>query len=679
MGRKKWNVCKLNKNLASEIAEQYSIDPFAALLLVERGFTDKEQLDDFFDTDESLMDPFLLPDMQKAVDRINSAVFDYELICVFGDYDADGVTATTLLYSYLEAQGANVTYLLPDRREDGYGLSRGIADKIKALGTSLIITVDNGISAVEEAEYIRELGMDMVITDHHLEGEELPKCAAVVDPHRRDCSCPYEDYAGVGVAFKLCCALEGSDERVLSAFGDIAAIGTIADLVPLTGENRKIVKSGLRAINEFPRPGVEALLRIAKLDGKTVQSSNVAFGIGPRINAAGRMEHPDSALDLLLADEPEEAANLAEHVNQLNVDRHKAEEQICREAEVFLKNNPEFAHEPVIVVSGEGWHEGVLGIVASKIAEKYLRPAIVLSQTETVCRGSARSVEGFSIYDAIRSCRGILNAFGGHELAAGLSLDADKIDEFRKSINEYAYNKRRVYPETSIDVKLNPASISVGLLDSIETLEPFGTSNQSPVFGLFGMTIESVSALGTDGQHKRLSLYRPGKIGRVTALKFHSTDFCYSAGDRVDLIVTLNRNEFNGRVSVSVIIKDIRPASADDDQMVTEELLYDRIMAGRRLSAAEAQKAIPDRQVFAAVYRFLQTGRQLDTGDYEYICMKAGYGEEDLCRIRVALEAMRELGLTAISPEGRISISHVDGKVTLTEAPIIKKLQKLTN
>ena len=315
MGRKNWKLGKLNKVLAAKISERFEIDPFAALLLSQRSLTTEDEILEFLSSETELVDPFLLPDMQAAVDRINDAIFSYEKICIYGDYDADGVTSTTLLYSYLEAQGANVTCLLPNRHEDGYGLSMHVVDKIKKMGTDLVITVDNGIAAIAEADYIKELGMDLVITDHHLPGEKLPNCIAVVDPHRMEVDCPFREYAGVGVAFKLACAIEGDPSAVLYDFSYLVALGTVADIVPLIGENRLLVKKGIESLNSFRTPSMEALTNICGLKDKPIASSNISFGIAPRINAAGRMGSAEKALELLLCEEPSVAEELANELN----------------------------------------------------------------------------------------------------------------------------------------------------------------------------------------------------------------------------------------------------------------------------------------------------------------------------------------------------------------------------
>lgn len=678
MSRKKWTVQKLNKDLASTIAERYSIDPLTALLLTQRGFDTFDKLDEFFDDSEEWIDPFLLPDMEKAVERINNAIFDGERICVYGDYDCDGVTSTTILYSYLEAQGADVTYMLPERERDGYGLSNPVVDRIAATGTRLIVTVDNGISAVEEAKYIKEKGMELVVTDHHLEGEELPDCVAVVDPHRNDRDCPFKEYAGCGVALKLCCAMEGSNEEVMQEFADIAALGTVADMVPLVGENRKIVLYGLKLLNTYRKPGIEAILEKAGLSEKTLDSTSISFGIAPRINAAGRMGTAERALDLLLADDPYSASEMAEEVNVMNNERHTEEDKIFSEADAYLQEHPEVAHLPILVVSGEGWHEGVLGIVASKLLERYLRPVIVLTDKGEFCKGSARSIEGFSIYDAMNSCRDMLNTFGGHELAAGMSIRTEWVDDFREKINEYAYRMDSVYPETRIDCRLNPAGLSLDLLDSIRMMEPFGTGNTSPVFGLYGVVLDGVQSMGNDGRHKRLTFHKDGTSTQVNGIFFNRPEFPYQRGDAVDLVVTLGRNEYRGNVSLSVYVRDIRPAGSDDDAMAESEQLFDKMLAGRTLSDEEIHRLTPDRNYFAGLYRYLKANEGVPYSAYEYIHKKAHPVDNaltPLCKTMVTLMAMRELGLLTTDPDGRIHIPDQANKIDLSEAPVLQKLQ----
>lgn len=677
MGRRKWNVLKLNKELSAKVSADLGIDPVAALLLTQRNIAGVDDLKSFVNNSFDFIDPLTLPDMEKAVDRINDAIFDGELICIFGDYDCDGVTSTALLYSYLEAQGANVTYLLPHRVEDGYGLNNNLIKRIAELGTNLFITVDNGISSVEEAKYIKELGMDLIVTDHHIEGDELPQCVAVVDPHRKDVDCPFREYAGVGVALMLCCAIEGNTERVMDDFSDLAAIGTVADLVPLVGENRKIVKYGLNLINTCPRPGVESLIKVAKLEGKAIESTAIGFGLGPRINAAGRMDTAERALDLLLCDEPFTCDELAEELESLNHKRHDEEDRIFKEAMAELQSNPDLEHSPVIVVAGKDWHEGVLGIVASKILDRTLKPTIVLGINEDgLAKGSARSVEGFNIYNAIEYAKDTLVRFGGHEQAAGMSLEESNLDAFRAKLNEYAYSVGIVYPTTNIDIRLSTEAVSLETLDSLEVLEPFGNSNETPVFGLFKLVIDDVRGMGEDGKHKRITVHRDGKFGSINVIKFNAPDFPYERGDRVDMIVTLGRNEYKGRVSVNVLLKDIRPSGVDDDAMAQSEILFDMLLSGAKLTKEQATSLTPSRDIFSAVYRFLKRRSGINISDYEYICNKVNEMtgvNADLCKVRVVLTAMQSLGLITLV-DGMITLPAMDGKVDLNSAEIIKKL-----
>ncbi len=678
MARKRWTSPKLNKEMAAELAAQYGIEPIPALLLLNRGYRETPDLEEFFLDESELQDPFELPDMEKAVDRINEAIFSEERICVYGDYDCDGVTATALLYTYLEMQGADVVYVLPDRRKDGYGLNKSVVHRIKEMDCRLIVTVDNGIAAVEEADEIYALGMELIVTDHHLPGEILPKAEAVVDPHRTDVSCSYQDYCGAGIALQLCCAIEGTPDHVLEDLSDLAAIGTVADMVPLTGQNRIIVKQGLRLINQFPRPGIEALMKLCNLEPGSAVSTDISFRIGPRINAAGRMASPDIALDLLLVEDPEEADRLAEEVELLNQERHQEEERIVKEANAYLSKHPDQAYAPVLVVAGEGWHEGVLGIVASKLLEQYLRPVIVLGIRDGIAKGSARSIAGFSIFDAISSCSSMLTNFGGHELAAGLGLNADRIDEFRDAINTYADQLPVIYPEKQIDLKLLPGSLSLELLDSLSILEPYGMQNQSPIFGLYRLTIDNITPIGEKKDHRRLTLHRPGRPGQCTVLFFRCPDFPYKPGDEVDLIVTIHRNLYNGNESVSVFADDIRPSGADDEAMVEAETLYDRLIRGKAIPAEKASEIRPDRKVFATVYSYLRKNK-ISAKHYEYLSHELTKYDPSITLIRtmVALQAMQELGLLQVSSDGYYELPEMESKVDLNEAPILWALDTM--
>jgi len=680
MDRKKWNLRQIDKDLAAKIAEEYSIDPFVALILAGRGVNTPEDINDFLGRETELIDPFLLPDMQKAVDRINDAIFNYEKICVYGDYDADGVTSTAVLYSYLEAQGANVTYLLPDRTEDGYGLSRGIVDKIKALGTNLIVTVDNGISAIEEAKYIKELGMDLVVTDHHLPGDELPDCIAVVDPHREDFDCPFRDYCGVGVAFKLCCAIEGDYKTVFEDFIDLVAIGTVADIVPLRGENRRFVKAGLISLNTFKRPGVEALINVAGLSDKEILASNISFGLAPRINAAGRIDSAERALELLLCEEPEVAKEIAEELNAANVERHEAENKILAESQKLFYNNPTLSHAPVIVTYGDGWHEGVLGIVASRLLDTFQRPVIVLSNRgDGFSRGSARSIEGFSIFDALTACSEYLEMFGGHSQAAGLTIKTENIPAFMKALDDYAYSQPLFYPHINVDCKLNVESISLDLVNAIKQLEPFGCNNPSPIFGLYDLVVDGITELGDKKQHLRIYAHRDGKNKQITLMNFNVPKgaFPHKQGDKFDAIVSLSKNIWNGQERVSVVIVNTRPSGVDDELMVRCIKLYDKIELRASLRPDEVEFATPDRPIFARLYTYLKNHPNLNFNSFEYMANKISEDGDNLCKVRVALLAMMELGLVGVKPDGTVYIEETENKVDINNAPVMEYLKEM--
>ena len=486
---KRWTVAQPDGDLAANLAEECEIHPFLALLLTTRGVTNLEEATDFLVNGEIGDDVFAFADMDAAVERIQRAIDSYERIAVFGDYDADGVTATALLYDFLAKREADVVYYIPQREGEGYGLHRDSVEKLKEMGAKLLITVDNGIAALEEAAYAAELGMDVVITDHHQPQEALPQAVAVVDPHRPDCGSACKDYAGVGVAFKLICALDGDADQMMEEYGDLVALGTLADVMQLRGENRTLVRRGLQVMNERRRPGLAKLMEVAGVGDKRVTASTAVFTLAPRINAAGRMGSPETAARLLLTADGEEAAALAEDIQQLNVERQAAEAAILGEVLERLKQQPERLAARILVLEGDNWHPGVVGIIASRLMERFGKPCIVLSVQDGVAKGSGRSLPGFSLFDALTACKEVLTAYGGHSLAAGVTLEAARIDEFREAVNAYAAAvcPRMPVPELHVDFRMRPSQIDVEKLDLLAALEPCGTGNPAPVFGLFQM------------------------------------------------------------------------------------------------------------------------------------------------------------------------------------------------
>ena len=484
MEEEPWSDAKYSSVLSAQQKE----NALLAGILTARGITDPAEALTLLAGEEDLSDPFLLTDMQKACERIWQAIDNGETIVVFGDYDVDGVTATALLYQHLKGMGATVKCMLPSREGDGYGLSRNAIRSIHDKGYQLIVTVDNGISAVEEAEFAAELGIDLIITDHHLPPETLPKAVAVVDPRRADDTSPFKGLCGAGVAFKLCAALDGCPpEEMLDYCGDLAAVGTVADVMPLTGENRTLVKAGLRQLQQTDRPGMEALLEEVGLAGRPITAENISYAIAPRINAAGRMDSAVTALQLVLCEDPDRAEELAHKLNEINVKRQETELEIFKAAQVLLEQQPERLEDRVMLLWGRDWHPGVIGIVASRLVERTGRPVIVVTVDEHgECKGSGRSVQGFNLHECIASCADILLRFGGHAMAAGLSVREEDLQTLRQRLNDWAARECPVLrtPPLECDLSVHLDRLTVESVRRLDQLAPYGADNPSPVYKL---------------------------------------------------------------------------------------------------------------------------------------------------------------------------------------------------
>ena len=675
MSRKKWCVAQTNKDAASELSLSCNIDPFAALLLTSRGITTPSQAEEFFSKTGDFCDPYDLIDMDKAVERIERAVENGEKIAVYGDYDADGVTSSAILYLYLEMIGADVFCYIPDRNTEGYGMNKTALKELFDKGTKLIVTVDNGVSAIEEAQYAAELGMDLVITDHHKVGDILPEACAVVDAHRSDCPSPFKQWSGVGIAFKLICALSGGDyEDILDMYSDIITVGTIGDVVSLTGENRMIVKHGLKKINNGDSCGIEALRQSAHAGGKNLTSTSLAFTIVPRINAIGRVSKAEEAFNLLISDSAEDSARLAAIIENANAERQRLEQIITAEAEKQLLDNPQMIYDRVLVFDGIDWHGGVIGIVAARFVERFGKPCIVITSDGIEAKGSGRSIEGFSLYDAINSCSQMLTHFGGHTLAAGFGLYSKDIASFRKAVNDYAKTVQMPFATINIDCRLRPEIISADIIPVIEELEPFGAGNPQPLFGLYSMVLQSVNAIG-GGKHLRLNL-RKGN-SNITALKFSTTaeQFPYVAGDVLDLAVRLEKNEYMGQTRVSIYIKDIRMSKTDDETYLNSLRLYEKIQRGERLLQSEALKALPDRKFVADVFRFVR-----DSGgwrfDSDVLCYRLGDSGENACKLLISLDVLCELGIFRKNGN-EIEVANTLIRVNLDDSPLMTYLKTI--
>ena len=669
MAYKKWIIAEADKERASELSEKFNIDPFVAFLMVARGIKSDIEASDFLASSVDFADPFLLKDMDKAVARIEQAIDYNEKITVYGDYDCDGVTSTALLFMLLRDMGAEVDYYIPLRLEEGYGMNRCAIDKIKERGTKLIITVDNGISAIEEADYIYSLGMELVVTDHHRIGDSLPRAEAVINPHREDNDISFHDLAGVGVAFKLACALYGDTEDMLYRFSELVAIGTVADVVPLKGENRGLVRMGLDIINSNPCYAVQALKKAAGLNDKIITAADIAFVIAPRINAAGRVDAASRALELFISEDFESASFKAEQLNLDNAYRQELEKGVVDDIKQKIARSPALADERVIVVSGDNYDNGIVGLAAARILEEYGKPTIVIGIDENgSARGSARSVDGFDIFEAISSCAELLTQFGGHPKAAGLSLEADKIDDFRERINEYAKENYAVPPvqTLNIDCKLSPFYLTLDLAKSLKALEPFGEANSEAIFALMGLTVVSVKPIG-NGKHIRIECEKKGKRLRIVKFGCPEENFPFAPGDKIDAAVKISVNPYNGKEYLSVQAVDIRKNKANGEKYFKEKELFSLFEAEKSNDAS----VFPSREICSNLYRFLKSkgGWRFGIDELYFALESVTYGQ-----LRFALKAFEESGLIRING-GAIEICAVGSKVDLMNTPIMKALK----
>lgn len=679
---KVWSVAKVNKERAIAMASKLEIPPLLAMMLDIRGITKEEDVINFLQENKDFSDPFLMKDMDKAVERITTAVENGEKICIYGDYDADGVTSTSLLYSYLrDSLGADVMFYIPTRTGEGYGMNKGAVDKIHSLGVTLIITVDNGISAREEIDYANTLGIDTVITDHHMPSGAIPKAVAVVNAHQKDDKSPFKDFSGVGVAFKLVMAIEGEYadvDSLLENFSDIATLGTIGDIVPLVGENRTLVKNGLRHIQNSDRIGINAMKQESGIAEKEINSSNVAFTLVPRINAGGRLGSSEKSVNLLLTEDEDEAVTIADKLGMDNRERQSIEKEILASIDEEVRRTPNIVNDKILVFAGKGWHQGVVGIAASRIKDIYDKPTIIIGiDDDGVARGSGRSVEGFSLCDAVFACSEHLTHYGGHPMAVGISLEKEKINDFRKAINAYCKDIKMPYNILHIDCKLNPNQLDLSILDCLSYIEPCGASNPSPIFGLYNMTVIATKEMG-NGKHMRITLSRGQGQVPVYAVYFnHNFQSCsYRNGDIVDVAVSLDRNIYNGQENLSVIIKDIKYSQSNNEELIDSERIFDKFAKRYKLTKNEVMSILPTRNDFAYVYRFLKQNKGFIYG--EYALVNALNYKISMGKLIVILYSMKELGLINWQQGLYQSIIEMkeSGKVNLEDSVFIKKLKE---
>ncbi len=652
---KKWTTAPSFSGGGSEIKREFG--EFLGELLLRRGIGDMEAARDFF-VCEALCDPTQLLDIEKAAEIIREALDEGKQITVFGDYDCDGVTATVMLYSYLEAMGAAVNFYIPDRSE-GYGMNIPALKRIIDAGAELIITVDNGISAIEEAEYIKSRGVQLVITDHHQPPETLPVCDACVDPHRTGDPSAFKEICGAVVALKLLCLLEDED-FVMEQYADLAAIGTIGDIMPLRGENRYIVRRGIESLRTGQNMGLERLIRIAGIDPENITASQAAYSVCPRINAAGRMSGTagasgaEKAARLLLADDPETASRLAEELELLNNERKAAENAIMEDIEAQLREHPELLYQRVLVLCGRGWSHGVIGIASARLLDKYGKPVFIMSEDGGEVRGSARSIDGFSVHRALTACGDVLLKFGGHPRAGGFSLEAARVEEFRQRLFDFARNNYPAMPTAEIvaDMETDGGRLTQENVELLSRLEPFGEGNRLPAFLLRNCVVRSKRAL-KNGLYTSFEVESGGKVLKAISFRLPFAKFFPEVGSRVDLIANAELNEYNGKTSVNLKVQEVRPSDFSEDRFFAANRVYEALRRGEGCDPRLAPRVIPQsRQQLMQIYDLVKNkGEQMSA---EEMCV-SGCGV-NYCMLRITLDAFAQAGMIELSPNAERAV-----------------------
>ncbi len=568
MLKKKWLLKEFDKARVLEISKTFKVTPLTAIILYNRGITEDDAIKRFLSKDINVMyDPYLMRDMDKAVERITAAKEKGEKITIYGDYDVDGITAIAILYKHLKEMGVEVDYYVPDRMQEGYGVNQAALDKIKADGSSLIITVDTGITAVEECEYAKSIGLDVIVTDHHECKEVIPDAYAAIDPKRKDCKYPFKSLAGVGVVFKLIQALAGENslDALMEKYADLMCLGTVADISPLVDENRVIVTEGLKRFKNTKNVGLKALIDVST-NGKAITTSTIGYIIAPRINASGRLGCASRSVELFLTDDKENAINLANSLCEENSLRQQTEQKMFKEALEYLEAHPEVKEDKIIVIPHENWHHGIVGIVSSKITEKFYKPSILFASDGDEAKGSGRSVSGFNLFGILENSSDLLEKFGGHELAAGLTIKASNIEAFRKKINEDA--EKRIDENTSVptimvDAAIKAPFITIETVKDINNLQPFGVDNPTPTFMVRNIKIHKISVM-SEGKHLRMTLLKDGKY--LDSVGFGMGEYYHhlEEGDFIDVAFALDINDYKGFQNVQLILKDIKRAGGED-------------------------------------------------------------------------------------------------------------------
>lgn len=715
---KKWILPTLTRDAlarSSEISSALGIGRVLSDILVQRGYGTVEDARNFLKKGTGFFhDPFLMNDMKEGVERIFKAIDEGEHITVYGDYDVDGVTSVSALYLYLTEKGARVDAYIPNRATEGYGMNLPALDKLAGNGTKLIITVDTGITAIEEAKYLKTLGMEMVVTDHHRCQEELPDAVAVINPRRPDNTYPFDELAGVGVVFKLLCALEKTYQAKLGHHGteyltevcgkycDLVAIGTIADVMPLRDENRLICAAGLRNIEKSPREGLRALMEQTEPKTKNsrypkkrkINASYIGFTIAPKINAAGRLSDAMDGVRLFLATSKSEANDIAAKLCDLNIKRQAEENRIAAEAIELAEATHDFENDPVLVLAKENWHHGVIGIVSSRLTERYNMPTLLISIENGVGKGSGRSIKGLNLTEALTACSDSLIRYGGHELAAGLTVSAEKLDEFRVKLNDYARGRltsEDTVPTLEIDHEVEDGDITVAFAEEMALLEPCGVDNQTPMLMRRNAVVAEVNSIGA-GKHTKLLLRSEGSPKTALAFGVPACETDLTVGDVVDVAFQIDINEFQNVKSAQMLVRDARLCEA-------ELTLYDKELEFYRSVTEDGEKFrihdrfLPDRNDFALVYTALKKlCAESDVFGLHKLYKTVISLNPDLlppmrmAKIKLCVRIFADVGLISfealptVALSGtelyRIRIKQVDGKVNLEGAPRFKQIKK---
>ena len=669
-----WKVSQLEAGAVNALVGS-GYAPLAAMVLASRGIGDDRQARAYLDCNAPLLDPFLMTDMDKAAGRVGLAMSRGEKIAVFGDYDVDGITATCLLTDFLRRHGADVVSYIPGRLEEGYGLNPIAIHQLHAEGVKLIVTVDCGITAVSEAELCKQLGIDLVITDHHECKQTLPAAVAVVDPHRCDGGYPHKNLSGVGVTFKLASALCGSQETVLEEYADMVCLGTVADVMPLQGENRVFVARGLESLAHTKRPGIAALMAECGCAPETVSASSIGFMLAPRINAAGRMGQIDLAVELFLTDDPNKAAEAARGLCELNRQRQAVESEIYRQAVSML---PMGKPPEAIVLADESWHQGVVGIVASRIAEEYACPTFLICLDGEHGKASSRSHGGFNLFASLSALSPLLESYGGHELAAGFTISRANIPEFRRQICALAaqYYTDDV-PRTVLDVDcaVSPELLTLHNVDSLQMLEPCGNGCPKPVLMMKNLTIDRISMVG-GGRHMRLRLCSGHTYLNAIYFSANPQTVSIQPGDLVDVAFTPQVNEFRGTRTVQMNVIDIRPSCSAE--CLPDAAPY-RDMQRGNLTSGEAAALLPDRKMLALVWRYLDAANPVQESPM-CLCRKIvrWSGQPlNLGQMLTCLDIFRDVGLLTVQRQHKyvsIRLTPGEGKADLSRSQTMQRL-----